>query len=353
MENINEIKKDIIKELFSNEMSEHLCKTLDSLSDITMSDIIGYSLLDIHKKYEYAKELNLKKLEDGCKNAIDKLERKDGEIFYLQELSRNTYLEYLLDRTKKHQHNDRDIIRAIDVIDHEVGFGDEENNYGIMPFLDVKNVIKYIETDKIDEKDGIDFEYDKYYFYRLDKYRSRDLNPDLKNNDRMYCRYASDMYLDCEYYVVNGKIVYFKEYDYKRMKKDKFCIPDFDRFSHFNMLGDLNLSIPFKVGDIVTCNRKPFANDKNMIILEVGDFCCSVQVAFFDEYGKLSVGALKRNHLDKRFKMPCVSPLYTLRSIEIENLEPNEKFEFERIKKEINGDEEKGREIWNEISKYS
>ena len=356
MENFNneKLKKDIIKELFSQEMGDYLCENINCLNENNFSEIIGLSLLDIQKKYEYSIELKLRYLETECKNALDNLERNDDEIFYLRELSRNTDLEYLLDRNEKHKCYCSDIIRAIDIINHEIGFGDRDEEHGLMPFLDYKNVFKYINDDKIVEKDGKDFLYDDLYYFKLEKYKRRDRNDILKNNYNYSYQYMGDMYLVCEYYIVNNKIVYYREYDYSRFDEIKCFLPKFVYNRYIYDSGDLNLPIPFKAGDLVSCNLKPFSNNKNMLIVSVGDNkdCCAVQVAFIDQYGKLSVGALKHSDMRQNQVFPCISPLYTLRSIKEDELTLHENLTFIYIQKKIDGDEKRGREVLKDLWRY-
>ena len=345
--NNEKMKIDIIKELFSQEMSDYLCENINYLSEHDFSKIIGLSLLDINKKHEYSIELGLKDLEVELKNAIDNLERNDDEIFYLSELSRNTSLEYLLDESEKHKYYHSDIIRAIDTINHEICFGDRDEEHGLMPFLDYKNVFKYISDDKIFENDGQDFIYDDLYYFKLEKYKKRDKNDILRDCNSYSCKFIGDMYLVCEYYIVNSKIVFYKEYDYSRINKMRYPHPRFVYTRYIYDSVDLNLSIPFKAGDIVSCNLKPFSNNKNMLIISVGDNkdCCAVQVAFIDQYGKLSVGALKHSDIRQNQVFPCISPLYTLRSISEDELTLHEKLVFIDIQKKIDGDEKRGKEI--------
>ena len=352
--NNEKLKMDIIKELFSQEMSDYLCKKINSLSEHDFSKIIGLSLLDLNIKYEYSIKLGLNDLEKELQNAINNLENNDDNIFYLKELSRNTDLEYLLDENEKHKYYNGDIIRAIDTINHEIGYGDRNNEHGLMPFLDYKNVFKYINDDKIVEKDGQDFVYDNLYYFKLEKYKKRDKKDILKNFSKYSCRFISDMYLDCEYYIVNSKIVYYKDYDYSKIDKVSYQHPRLADTKYIYDSVNLNLPIPFKAGDIVSCNLKPFSNNKNMIIVSVGDNCdcCSVQIAFIDQYGKLNTGALKHSDMRQNGVFPCISPLYTLRSINEDELTLHEKVEFVRIKEEINGDEKRGREVLNDLRRY-
>lgn len=348
------LKMDIIKELFSPEMSDYLCENINVLSEYDFSQIIGFSLLDIFKKYEYSIELRLKILEMELKEAIDNLKRDEDTIFYLNEIRRNTDLEYLLDDSQKHVNHNSDIVRSIDVINREVGYGDHNNVHGIMPFLDYKNVFKYINDDKIAEEDGQDFVYDDLYYFKLDKYKRSDKNDILRNFNKYSCRFISDMYLECEYYIVNSKIVNYKKYDYSTIDKSSSATPRYIHTFYLYHSNDLNLPIPFKAGDMVSCKLMPFSDNKNMLILSVGNNrdCCSVQVAFIDQYGKLSTGALKHSDMRQNEVLPCISPLYSLRSISEDELTLHEKMVFIDIQKKIDGNEKKGMEVLHNLRLY-
>ena len=49
---------------------------------------------------------------------------------------------------------------------------------------------------------------------------------------------------------------------------------------------------------------------------------------------------------------PCISPLYSLRSIKEDELTLHEKLTFTDIQKKINGDEKRGREVLNNLWRY-
>ena len=64
---------------FSKEMADYLSTDIGDISDWKDSFFfffIGLYLLDIFKKYDYAKKLNLKEFEEECKLVIDNLECK-------------------------------------------------------------------------------------------------------------------------------------------------------------------------------------------------------------------------------------------------------------------------------------
>jgi len=96
------------------------------------------------------------------------------------------------------------------------------------------------------------------------------------------------------YWIVNhaGDIWYFGE---ERYTRDPF------RDEFFDYLGNLNLPVPFEPGDIVTADCRPFAKERRVLILSIGDNsdCCSVQCLFTFSIGKLAIGAFKHNRFLK------------------------------------------------------
>jgi hypothetical protein len=61
---------------------------------------------------------------------------------------------------------------------------------------------------------------------------------------------------------------------------------------------DLNLPVPFSVGDIVTIDCRPFIDVFHAVITTLGDNhdCCAVWFLYVTKRGKIDVEALKHNH---------------------------------------------------------
>lgn len=81
---------------------------------------------------------------------------------------------------------------------------------------------------------------------------------------------------------------------------------------------ELNLPVPFKVGDLVTLNCLPFAPVKRAVIIEItNDYdCCGVRILYRQKHeinGKdeWAAGALKHGHGWNSY-YPALSPLYRL-----------------------------------------
>ena len=170
-----ELKKSVIRELMHKDLSDALCKddeSIDKLSNEFWTDLIGKSLLDIYKKYEYAKKLGLKGLEGECKIVIASLEREYCECLYLKEINLN---------------NEPEVISKI-----PFDYADEVLNY-------VRKTIGDNNTNNCNKNVS-----NKYTYYKLEKWLA-----DIAYRD--YYRHGkaeSNMTLEYIYYIINGNIVY-------------------------------------------------------------------------------------------------------------------------------------------------
>ena len=168
-------KKSVIRELFQIDLADAICnddESIDKLGDEFWADAIGKSLLDIYKKYEYAKKLGLKKLEAECKIVVDSFKREYCEALYLKEININ---------------NEPEVIskRPFDYVD-------EALNY-------VRKTIDDNNTNNCNKNVS-----NKYTYYKLEKWLA-----DIAYRD--YYRHGkaeSNMTLEYIYYIINGNIVY-------------------------------------------------------------------------------------------------------------------------------------------------
>ena len=128
-----------------------------------------------------------------------------------------------------------------------------------------------------------------------------------------------NMMLTYVYTLINDMIVGFKNYYERKMEKPYRWVTQ----SYLD--ADLNLPIPFKPGDIVALDCRPFAPVKPALLLEVSDDCCGVQM-LFEHDGMLNMdvydtAALKHGHgykdaWDHEYLHP-LSYLYNLRRIDV------------------------------------
>lgn len=112
---------------------------------------------------------------------------------------------------------------------------------------------------------------------------------------------------------------------------------------------NLNLSVPFKSGDIVTLDCRPFADPGHLLILNAEDNwdCCGLRGAFADENGKLHIDAVKHGHCFPNHYISRLSPLYRM------SLSSGPLLEHEMVIKQIHSDmktyTEEERDIYGRI----
>ena len=147
------------------------------------------------------------------------------------------------------------------------------------------------------------------------------------------------------YVFVGNEIYYFKRIDEDRRKSFLGLVSSMD----------LNLAVPFKVGDIVTLDCLPFAPVKQVIITEAQKYydCCGVQILYqqkceTSEKTEWKIGSLKHGHGWNHY-YPMLSPLYRLSTFEGEL--PEEERLMKDVQQYVLKDEENGRKLWEFMCK--
>ena len=114
---------------------------------------------------------------------------------------------------------------------------------------------------------------------------------------------------------------------------------------------DLNIATPFRAGDIVRIDCRPFAPPVNALILYAGpDWdCCSLLALYRDDKGRYRTGTVKHTDMWMHLRGDnMISALYRIEAYD------GELSEYDRIYKEISpliyGDNEKGDKVWNYLS---
>lgn len=129
----------------------------------------------------------------------------------------------------------------------------------------------------------------------------------------------------------NGEVIYFYGHPPKEMWVNR----------------EPNLPIPFKPGDIVTLDCRPYLPKRLGVILEIGDNrdCCSRQCLAINRKGRINTGALIHNSIFNDLNAGLVtSSLYRLERFRGEIEEKNNILKI--VSNYIDGREESGREIW-------
>lgn len=239
----------------STEMRDYLATR--ELSDRKIADIILGAPVPLKTKLQYAIGEDYEEL----KQAIDELNLNSNELFYLID---NWYDEDIYD----------------------------ENSYGNAPFSSLEKVIKHIreEIDECGEELG-------RFWYTLEKWV-------LDENGNYICTYR--------YILIEDKVCFFKRNEI--LINVLTCSNDY----RFFRSTDLNLPVPFKAGDIVNIDCRPFAPVQQVKITETGDNhdYSSLQAEFYDKKEKkYKTGAVKRCFIFDNGYRPLLSPLYRISTV--------------------------------------
>lgn len=138
-----------------------------------------------------------------------------------------------------------------------------------------------------------------------------------------------------EYTIFGTEVCYFSHISSKR---------DWSDFSTYN---DVYLPVPFRAGDIVAVDCRPFAPVSYAVILEVGDNrdCCCLQALYHNGDGIWDKGAVKHGHVLPNHRSMGLSPLYRLAAFR--GRLPEEERLLEKVSQYVNGEEERGSALWN------
>jgi len=196
--------------------------------------------------------------------------------------------DYARDAITEQQHSQPgDVFQVRELIYHETA---NFNEYSL--FYGFNAAMKFIKDD-IADFGSADSEIHNSANYLIEKYVQGD----------------NGVMINTYHWVVNssGEIWYCNY-------KDENNPVEHDEY-FYDYWGTLNLPIPFKPGDIVTADCRPFAKEKRVLIICIGDNydCCSVQCVFIGHDKILHIGALKHNSFFcKNEERSPVSALYRL-----------------------------------------
>ena len=175
-------------------------------------------------------------------------------------------------------------------------------------------------------------EYVEQYYHEYDpEYTWYEINKWIQDEE-------GKLFSACTYYVIK-KEIYFITLNYSILDEYYLGIAAGE---------NLNIPVPYQVGDIVETTFAPFAGKKKMISLEVGDNvdCCCLQALYQEEDGLWNIGAVKHGHVGVD-AFPKISPLYYMETFA--GMVSDDERILQDISRFINGDEEKGSAIWNWI----
>lgn len=293
----------------SRQMRESLCLPENELSSSELADVvIGSPEITIDEKHKLlcslANETGDKEISESAgdfKAAIDNLACAPGELFTVDDL---WYDEDIKDVKYS-------------------GFGNQ-------PCADFNKVHEYIDWEyKYEEWDS-----DSCTWFVIKKW-APDEESRFINTYIYYYLYGIGIcwFAACREYRDEGPYSRLPEHQYS-----SDCI-------------DLNITTPFRAGDIVRVDCRPFAPPVNALILYAGlDWdCCSLLALYKDDKGRYRTGAVK--HTDMWLHLRGDNMISALYRIETYDGELNE---YDRIYEEISpliyGDNEKGDKVWNYLS---
>lgn len=160
--------------------------------------------------------------------------------------------------------------------------------------------------------------------------------------------WGSDYVHTYDFYIFKGEICWFEELRADRQKNGLvYYMPEDKEF--FAGALDLSFVTPFRPGDIVNIDCRPFGPPLHALVVEGRqhyDYWFP-QVLFripYTDYWQLSSLKHKRFYKDAELTHYCppLSPLYRLRMVREDELSEDDELLI-KISKELNGDEEKGR----------
>lgn len=196
--------------------------------------------------------------------------------------------------------------------------GWESSTEGPFPSLDA--AVRHIRQDMVEQE----WDEDSLCWTQLDKW--------MPGKDGAYRQSYT-------YYLIRDEIVYFDSHPTSR--RDPFCGAP-----------DLDVPIPFKPGDIVTIDCRPFMPIKPVVLLEANNHeCCGVTCLFRrEEDGKWEVGTVKHSRCWSVLPhvFPAISPLYRLASFRGELIEGE--WMLESVSDYIDGDVKKGQDLWADLN---
>ena len=265
-----EIVEMIIQECFeSDEMKEYLLAHPEVLSVEKLRDIISGAMIPLSLKVQLMKDVDC----DACrdmKEALVALDLKPGKFFVLS-------VEANADTNETTE---------------------SESDY-IGPCTDLEKVREYISEYFEHPEEGRLWEkrLDTGFWFTLELYEFRD---------------GGQLFNSFTYYLIGDEVCYFDKGIHG--SDDGFLFDHDSRYS-WDCL-DLNISIPFKPGDIVTVDGRPFCAPRHVLLLEVGDDCCGVWAMYKKTDGSWDTGAVKHGTVYDIGRNGILSPLYRLKKYE-------------------------------------
>ena len=154
-----------------------------------------------------------------------------------------------------------------------------------------------------------------------------------------------------DYYYYRGKICWFEKLiPQKQEHGNTYYMPENREFAGGSL--DLSFGLPYKPGDIVLIDCRPFGPPFHAMILEARDQwdCCFPNIVFkYPGTDDWTLTPLKHRRLYKDIGWytdePMLSPLYRLRRVQEEEFTEMDE-QLMKLSKMVSGSEEKAAKVW-------
>ena len=298
---------------FSDEMVKHLIES-KSVNEGNLIEIIYGAPVSLSNKYEIIDRLRIM-LNDKrlfldfaikCKKDNVKYEKMMKMLSNRQEIIKDT-LCGKLEASGKERFSigyDYDIYSLFEEWYDTDVFIEKSSNSGL--YSSKTDAYRYIDNEENVLKEDEDYDGQSNHWYRLEAY-------EVEQGD-----YTDEYIHKNNYYVYNGEICWLEKLEpYEDESGNTYYrVVDDDRRR------DLNLSTPYKTGDIVLIDCRPFGEPFHAVILEAYDQfdCCFPNIIFkvphTDEYRCTSLKhKMFYKDAEVGFYCPRLSPLYRLRTV--------------------------------------
>ena len=346
--------KDDIEEVlricgFEDQMITYMLENINApSSESFVTEIIGRAPISINKKRELMDNL-LKKnnLNFEAFTKVSELIRTNTDIELVKQTIKDTYdlfgpnLSNYISAIHMAEYAMKNSMYYLfsEWYDMDVYI---EKSYPIGMFDSFKNAMECIDREERLERDCV--EEDEY---------EDNLNEGWYRIEAWYCDVFDKEYEHTyNFYVYKDEVCWFEELHPETMDYGvKYYRPVNHNF--FGDISDLDFSTPFKCGDIVRIDCRPFGPPFNALVIEGRHQYdgCFPQVLFnipYTDNWALTSLKYKRFYKDaeETHYCPPLSPLYRLRSAKSEELSKEEEI-LVKISKELEGDEDKGSAFWD------
>lgn len=273
------LKEEIIRKLIKDKkFADELCKF--PVRDEDMMQLVCHAPISLFEKQSFYQRL-LEEKNDGSGNV--------GDGF--------SYENYLRIATKAIDDLNLPKDGTFLLVGHSFDNGYDEQ-FECAPFRSYRAVQKYL-NETFDEGG------EKNIWYTLEKWL-----PESEETLGLteVCEFAFIGKDPCFY--KNLRYFYDKKF---RNRNRRQLLPEND-FTLFSSGNNLNLPTPFRAGDILHVDCRPFASKTIVTVTDNrSEFdCCNPQCEYTGENGEKEQGALKHSHIYKEDVIESVSPLYNL-----------------------------------------